>query len=59
MKGEEDIVLFLLFTGCDTNKKPQSKVVRTPYGYDCIKIYSGEGFSSIECWDSEGPPKKK
>ena len=58
---EDVMFLFLFFVGCDKeNRVAAGEVIRTPYGYDCIKTYSGDGFSSITCWESkDSSPKNR
>ena len=50
------MLVWIFLMGCDNKEKPKREVVRTPYGYDCVKESPGV----ITCWDSEGPlPEKK
>lgn len=47
------IWIFLL--GCDKKEEPKPKVIRTSFGYDCVK----EGPGMVTCWESTGPPPEQ
>ena len=47
--------VWIFLMGCNNKEEPKPKVIRTPYGYDCVK----DGPNAVTCWESEGPPPEQ
>ena len=54
MCKEADVCMIFL-DGMRQKEEAKPKVIRTPYGYDCVK----EGPNAVTCWESKGLPEQK